>query len=268
MGGRGAALAEVGLTSPATPEDLAGLAPGNVVYLAGCVYTAREGVCRKVPEEGAPLPDSLATVSNANFHCSPAAARAPDGTFNVGGWPPPRASASRSGCRAGSRRPAPRWSSARADRLVVKNRYRFPSPFGNRIWRAHRSTVAPSSAKSCQPLSSRRLCLSRALCNRSTFRPRISMVRFTRLTVTPTCLQALLSASIRPLARTRRSDGRAGSDLGSMKSGSVLSPFAWPQLSTGNRSLSVRIAASSDVPPLQQAIMLVASKVRACPYRG
>ena len=85
MGGQGTELAEVGLTLPATPEDLAGLAPGNVVYLDGCVYTAREGVYRKVLEEGVPLPDGLARVSNANFHCSPAAARAPDGTFNVGG---------------------------------------------------------------------------------------------------------------------------------------------------------------------------------------
>ena len=49
------------------------------------MYTAREGIYRKVLEEGAPLPDGLAAASNANFHCSPAAARGPDGTFNVGG---------------------------------------------------------------------------------------------------------------------------------------------------------------------------------------
>ena len=179
------------------------------------------------------------------------------------------------GCRAPAQIQS-RGSSARTlspnspkyDRLVVKNRFRFPSPFGNRIWRTHRSAAAPSSAKSCQPLSIRRVCLSRALCNRSTFKPSISMVRLTRSAITPTCLQALSSASIRPLRRTRRSDGRAGSDLGSMKSGSVSSPFAWPQLTPGNRSLSVRIDASSDVPPWQQAIMLAASKVHACPHRG
>ena len=85
MDGRDAKLTEVGLTIPATPDALAELAPGNVVYLAGTVYTAREGVYRKVLEEGAPLPDGLTAASNANFHCSPAAARAPDGTFNVGG---------------------------------------------------------------------------------------------------------------------------------------------------------------------------------------
>ena len=78
-------LAEVGLKIPAAHEDLAKLRPGNVVWLDGTVYTAREGVYRKVLEDGAPLPEDLARVSNANFHCSPAAAREPDGTFNVGG---------------------------------------------------------------------------------------------------------------------------------------------------------------------------------------
>ena len=85
MGRQHAELAEVGLKIPATPDDLAKLEPGNVVYLDGIVYTAREGVYKKVLEEGAPLPGDLTSVSNANFHCSPAAAREPDGTFNVGG---------------------------------------------------------------------------------------------------------------------------------------------------------------------------------------
>ena len=81
----GRTLAQVGLRIPAAQEDLAKLRPGNVVWLDGVVYTAREGVYRKVLEEGTPLPEGLAQVSNANFHCSPAAAREPDGTFNVGG---------------------------------------------------------------------------------------------------------------------------------------------------------------------------------------
>jgi len=37
-------LAEVELKIPAAPEDLARLAPGNVAWLDGIVYTAREGV--------------------------------------------------------------------------------------------------------------------------------------------------------------------------------------------------------------------------------
>ena len=85
MNESGHTLAQVGLRIPAAHEDLAKLRPGNVVWLDGVVYTAREGVYRKVLEEGTPLPEGLAQVSNANFHCSPAAAREPDGTFNVGG---------------------------------------------------------------------------------------------------------------------------------------------------------------------------------------
>jgi L(+)-tartrate dehydratase beta subunit len=51
----------------------------------GMVYTGREGVYKKVLEEGAELPDGLAELSNVNFHCSPAAAVEPDGSYLVGG---------------------------------------------------------------------------------------------------------------------------------------------------------------------------------------
>jgi L(+)-tartrate dehydratase beta subunit len=67
------------------PGDLDDLEIGTVVYLDGVVYTGREGVYRKVLEEGARLPDGLAELSNANFHCSPAAAIEDDGSYNVGG---------------------------------------------------------------------------------------------------------------------------------------------------------------------------------------
>ena len=76
---------QVRLRAPVGQEDLARLSLGTVVFLDGVLYTGREGVYRKVLEEGTPLPDGLCGVSNANFHCSPAAAREPDGTFNVGG---------------------------------------------------------------------------------------------------------------------------------------------------------------------------------------
>ena len=78
-------MREVSLKIPAQPEDLARLEAGSVVFLDGVVYTAREGVYRKTLEEGAALPVDLRRVSNANFHCSPAAARLPDGSFRVGG---------------------------------------------------------------------------------------------------------------------------------------------------------------------------------------
>lgn len=72
------------LALPATPEDIAKLEIGAIVYLTGTVYTAREGVYQKVLGEGQPMPVDLPTVSNVNFHCSPAAAPDGAGGYNVG----------------------------------------------------------------------------------------------------------------------------------------------------------------------------------------
>lgn len=69
---------------PATPEDIASLEIGSVVYMSGVVYTAREGVYQKVLGNGQALPVDLKALSNVNFHCSPAAAVTPDGQYNVG----------------------------------------------------------------------------------------------------------------------------------------------------------------------------------------
>lgn len=70
-------------TSP-TREALAELKLGDVVYLDGVVYTAREGVYQRVVDEGAKLPPGLAEASAANFHCSPAATQKEDGSFAMG----------------------------------------------------------------------------------------------------------------------------------------------------------------------------------------
>jgi len=75
----------VRLKVPVSAEDLAGLEIGSVVYLDGVIYTAREGVYKKVLEEGADLPAGVCELSNANFHCSPAAAVEADGSYTVGG---------------------------------------------------------------------------------------------------------------------------------------------------------------------------------------
>ncbi len=75
----------VRLKLPVQAGDLDGLEIGTVVYLDGVVYTGREGVYKKVLEEGADLPEGLTTLSNVNFHCSPAAAVEPDGSYTVGG---------------------------------------------------------------------------------------------------------------------------------------------------------------------------------------
>jgi len=73
------------LNLPASADDIAELTPGSIVFLSGLVYTAREGVYENVLSGKLTLPEQLTTLSNANFHCSPAAAQQPDGSFTVGG---------------------------------------------------------------------------------------------------------------------------------------------------------------------------------------
>ncbi|MBX2823734.1 MAG: fumarate hydratase C-terminal domain-containing protein [Gammaproteobacteria bacterium] len=80
-----AALNEVSLDLPATPEAIAELEIGSVVYLNGIVYTAREGAYDRVLQQGHTPPEELLKLSNVNFHCSPAAARSDDGSYAIGG---------------------------------------------------------------------------------------------------------------------------------------------------------------------------------------
>lgn len=75
---------KISLSANPTREDLEKLELGDVVYLDGVVYTAREGVYMRVVEEGVDLPIDLPAESAANFHCSPAASAADDGTFRMG----------------------------------------------------------------------------------------------------------------------------------------------------------------------------------------
>ena len=70
-------LKEVDLQLPATSEAIADLRPGNIVFLTGVVYTAREGVYDRVLNDGDSLPADLIATSNVNFHCSPAASPKP-----------------------------------------------------------------------------------------------------------------------------------------------------------------------------------------------
>ncbi|MBI4589599.1 MAG: fumarate hydratase C-terminal domain-containing protein [Candidatus Rokubacteria bacterium] len=77
------AMDEVSLTTPVPESAIKALKLGDVVYISGTLYTAREGVYRQVVEQGLPLPPGLRELSNVNFHCSPAAAVRPDGTYAV-----------------------------------------------------------------------------------------------------------------------------------------------------------------------------------------
>ena len=74
---------EVRLTTPVSHADIARLKLGDVVYLDGILYTAREGVYRKVVDQGWGLPESVKALTNVNFHCSPAASVRADGTYAV-----------------------------------------------------------------------------------------------------------------------------------------------------------------------------------------
>ncbi len=85
MAGKATEQNAVRLKVPVKREDLAGLKIGTVVYLDGVIYTAREGVYKKVLEDGDALPAGLTNLTNVNFHCSPAASINEDGSYNVGG---------------------------------------------------------------------------------------------------------------------------------------------------------------------------------------
>ena len=74
---------EVHLTTPVSDADLARLKLGDVVFLSGAIYTAREGVYRKVVDQGHGLPAGVRELTNVNFHCSPAASVRGDGTYVV-----------------------------------------------------------------------------------------------------------------------------------------------------------------------------------------
>lgn len=102
---------EVRLGTPVAEGDLARLKIGDVVYLDGALYTAREGVYRKVVDQGADLPESVRRLTNVSFHCSPAAAVRPDGTYAV------EAVTATASFRFG--RAMPRWLERSGSKVIV-----------------------------------------------------------------------------------------------------------------------------------------------------
>lgn len=77
-------LKKVRLSATPDAEALRALEIGTIVYLDGLIYTAREGVYKRVIEEGVALPLELPALSAVNFHCAPAAAPLPGGGYAVG----------------------------------------------------------------------------------------------------------------------------------------------------------------------------------------
>ncbi len=77
-------LKTVHVELPAAAEVLRRLEIGTVVYLSGRIFTAREGVYRRVIDEGHGLPAPSHEIGAANFHCSPAATVNDDGSYTIG----------------------------------------------------------------------------------------------------------------------------------------------------------------------------------------
>ncbi|MBM84952.1 MAG: fumarate hydratase [Rhodospirillaceae bacterium] len=77
-------LKEVCLTTPVDDTALRALEIGNIVYLDGVIYTARERVYQRVIGDGEMPPEDFTSLGNVNFHCSPAATAKQDGTLSVG----------------------------------------------------------------------------------------------------------------------------------------------------------------------------------------
>jgi L(+)-tartrate dehydratase beta subunit len=77
-------IRELRLSTTPTQDALNDLRLGDIVYLDGLMYTAREGVYMRALEDKANIPLELPSQSAANFHCSPAARINEDGTFDMG----------------------------------------------------------------------------------------------------------------------------------------------------------------------------------------
>ena len=59
-------MREVELTMPVTDAAIAGLELGDVVFVSGVLYTAREGVYRMIVDRGAPMPAGAARDAGAS----------------------------------------------------------------------------------------------------------------------------------------------------------------------------------------------------------
>lgn len=75
---------EIVLSTTPSAAEIAELRLGDIVYLDGLMYTAREGVYTRALDQQANIPLELPSKSAANFHCSPAARINPDGSFDLG----------------------------------------------------------------------------------------------------------------------------------------------------------------------------------------
>ena len=71
------------LNVPLSEEDIAGLKVGDIVYLSGPVFTARDGVYKHMLVEGHEPPVDLRGLTNVSFQSSPAGAEESPGVYKV-----------------------------------------------------------------------------------------------------------------------------------------------------------------------------------------
>jgi L(+)-tartrate dehydratase beta subunit len=71
------------LKTPLAPEDVAKLSAGDLVYLTGPVFTARDGVYQHMLVEGHEPPLDLRALTNVSFQSSPAGVEVSPGEFRV-----------------------------------------------------------------------------------------------------------------------------------------------------------------------------------------
>lgn len=76
-------LREVHLTTPLSADAVHSLRVGDVVYLTGPVYTARDGVYTYTLKEGHDPPIALHSFSNVTLQSSPAGVEVEPGVFRI-----------------------------------------------------------------------------------------------------------------------------------------------------------------------------------------
>ncbi|MDW8120172.1 MAG: fumarate hydratase C-terminal domain-containing protein, partial [Chloroflexota bacterium] len=76
-------LREVHLTTPLSDEAVRSLRVGDLVYLTGPVYTARDGVYTYTLKEGHAPPIDLRAFSNVTLQSSPAGVEVAPGVFRI-----------------------------------------------------------------------------------------------------------------------------------------------------------------------------------------
>lgn len=77
------ALREVHLRVPLSEADVRGLRVGDVVYLSGCIFTARDGVYERMLGQGHAPPIDIRGTYNVTTQSSPAGAEVAPGVFAV-----------------------------------------------------------------------------------------------------------------------------------------------------------------------------------------